>query len=369
MVRGAVEHSGERGRSMVSSNLEQYTVADFVQWHDEKRLVLNPHFQRNLVWTPAAKTYLIDTILLRLPIPKIFVRSKIDLTTKKSVREVVDGQQRLNAILEFAADNLTLSSRSEGFAGYKYSTLPDELKQSFLSYSLGVDNLINASDDDVLSIFGRLNSYGISLNAAEKRHAQYQGEFKWTVYKLTEGVSKSFWDDFGVLSITQRARMADYALVAECLGLVIEGVTDGGEAGVTKLYAKYDVEIPNQTIVVDRYQETVRLLTGPLGTVLTGAVSRPPHFVMLFASAAHTLFGLPRGGLSEAEFPEGSTYDPGKLEEVRQAVATLSGAIDSANPPHQLDAFVTASKSSTQRISSRRIRFPFYWRAMQGRLS
>lgn len=351
---------------MVSSNLEQYTIADFVQWYEEKRLVLNPYFQRNRVWTPAAKSYLIDTILLGLPIPKIFLRTKIDLKTKKTIREVVDGQQRLSAIIDFAADNgFTISSRSKEFVGLTYKTLPDELKQKFLGYGLAVDNLINASDADVLSIFARLNSYGVKLNAAEKRHAEYQGEFKFDVIELTERAN-SLWDEFEIFTIRQRARMADFALVAECLGFLIEGVTDGGEARVNKLYKNYDLKIPNKDAVDQHFKDTVALLTGPLGGALEGAVTRPAHFLMLFAATAHTIKALPKGQLTDATYLQSKPIDLANINAIEQSVAVLSNAIEDDDSAPELKEFVHASSSSTQRIASRRVRFPYYLRALAG---
>lgn len=351
---------------MVSSNLEQYTIADFIQWFEEKRLVLNPYFQRNRVWTPTVKSYLIDTILLDLPIPKIFLRTKIDLKTKKTIREVVDGQQRLSAIIDFASDSgFTLSSRSKEFAGLSYKTLPDDLKQKFLSYGLAVDNLINASDADVLSIFARLNSYGVKLNGAEKRHAEYQGEFKFDVIELTEGAN-ALWDKFEIFTIRQRARMADYALVAECIGFLIEGVSDGGEARINRLYKNYDIKIPNKDAVDQHFKDTVALLTGPLAGVLEGAVTRPPHFLMLFAAVAHTIKTLPKGQLPDEAFAASTPIDLTKISAIEQSVALLSNAIEDDDSPPEFEDFVSASSSSTQRIASRRVRFPYYVRALHG---
>jgi uncharacterized protein with ParB-like and HNH nuclease domain len=89
--------------------LEQFRISDFLEWHEAKSLKLNPDFQRGSVWTPAAKMMLIDTILRDLPIPKIFIRSRIDRETRKTIREVVDGQQRLRAIIDFASDKMGTS--------------------------------------------------------------------------------------------------------------------------------------------------------------------------------------------------------------------------------------------------------------------
>jgi hypothetical protein len=70
-------------------HLEQYTVTDFLEFRASDRLILNPEFQRRDIWKPAAKVYLIDTILRGLPIPKMYFRTIIDPTTQSSVREVV----------------------------------------------------------------------------------------------------------------------------------------------------------------------------------------------------------------------------------------------------------------------------------------
>src|SRR5690349_19082096 len=91
-------------KDWMPSILEQYRVSDFLEWHQKKALILNPDFQRGDMWSPAAKTFLIDTILRKLPIPKVYLRTRVDVVSKKSIREVVDGQQRLRAILSFAED-------------------------------------------------------------------------------------------------------------------------------------------------------------------------------------------------------------------------------------------------------------------------
>ncbi len=48
----------------------------------QKALELNPRFQRRSVWSPNAKSYLMDTILRGKPMPKIFIRQKINVTTQ-----------------------------------------------------------------------------------------------------------------------------------------------------------------------------------------------------------------------------------------------------------------------------------------------
>src|SRR5262245_42721892 len=184
---------------MASSVLEQYRIADFLNWHAQDALKLNPHFQRRAVWTRAAKVFLIDTILRRFPIPKVFMRTNVNIETHATYREVVDGQQRLRTIIEFAADEWPLTARAGEFNGVTYSELPDDLKERFLTYPIAVEQLVNASDDDVLAMFARLNTYNVALSPAELRHAKYQGEFKWAVHEAAKRW-RTLWDDYGVVS-------------------------------------------------------------------------------------------------------------------------------------------------------------------------
>lgn len=157
---------------------ETNSVADFVEWDRQGRLRLNPVFQRRAVWSPDAKSFLIDTILLGYPIPKVYIRTTFDTETQVGIRDVVDGQQRLRAVLEFSRNQLTINRRSEHFRGKKYSDLTSDQKRSFLGYSIGVDHLISATDDIVLEVFSRLNSYTVTLNGQEKRNAQYNSDLK-----------------------------------------------------------------------------------------------------------------------------------------------------------------------------------------------
>ena len=81
-----------------------YKVSDFLGWQTSGSLVLSPYFQRRQVWSPGAKSYLMDTIVRGLPIPIIFLRDqKTNLKTLKHKREVVDGQQRIRTVLSFVA--------------------------------------------------------------------------------------------------------------------------------------------------------------------------------------------------------------------------------------------------------------------------
>jgi Protein of unknown function DUF262 len=359
-------NSGAGEAKLASSILEQYRISDFLTWHREKTLVPNPYFQRGAVWIVPARIFLIDTILRRLPIPKIFIRTKIDLKTKTSIREIVDGQQRLRAIIEFAEDNLLLTLRAKEFAGLKYSTLTDDLKESFLTYAIGVEQLINASNDDVLEVFSRLNSYNVVLNDPEQRHAKFQGPFKWAVHNAAKDWS-TLWDKFQIVSLRRRVRMLDDSFMAELFGVLLTGVRDGGQPKILKLYEQFDAAFPQEQDARHKLNQVCEFITTQLADLLldpsASVLSSEPHFLMMFAAVSHAMFGIPAGALAEA-MPERDTRALSDLTQAKANLTKIAQIISGELEEDSLKQFFEASSSSTQRIASRRIRFPVFYRAL-----
>ncbi|WP_273453264.1 DUF262 domain-containing protein [Nevskia ramosa] len=345
------------------SFLEQYRIADFLDWHKEKRLELNPDFQRGSVWTSAAKSYLIDTILRQLPIPKVYLRTRVNVESKKSTREVVDGQQRLRAIIEFADDKFALSKRAGEFSGSRYSTLSEDLQERFLSYAIAVDQLVNANDSDVLEVFARLNSYSVALNAAEKRHAEFQSEIKWAIREASKRWD-IYWVSFGLLSTRERVRMKDDSIIAEMVGFLLDGVGEGAESDITAIYKRHAKLSSSDQVFqnLDRVLTRMREFCSPLiGT----PIMRTPHFLMLFAATAAAEIGIPKGKL--AEVPAVAALLHG--EQIVSNLQELAHVIDRDDIPdddEQAD-FWRASKGNAHRMASRQIRFPAYYEALTGK--
>src|SRR5438034_1088978 len=105
------------------------TVADYCAAMDRKEISPNNEYQRSdKVWPPSARSFLVETILLGFPIPKIFLFQKTDLKSKKTIKEVVDGQQRSKTIHDFFHNKLVLSKRSEieSARGKTYDQLSDD---------------------------------------------------------------------------------------------------------------------------------------------------------------------------------------------------------------------------------------------------
>ena len=342
--------------------LEQYPISDIIEWIDQRKLLLNPDFQRRPVWAPQAKTYFIDTILRGRPVPNIYIRTKVDLRTRQSVREVVDGQQRLRTIHEFADSQFALGSRAEEFKGLEYQDLDEEQQQAFLSYKIGAVQLFNASNDLVIDVFKRINSYGLTVNPQELRHAKYTGEFRWVV----EAASRRWvvlWDDYKIVGLRARVRMADDELMAQLYGVMLEGVTDGGQPAIEKLYRKYDRSVPlDASTEVD---EVLDYTISSLSAILETSLTRAAQFLMLFAAVAHARVGIPVGDMAD-DMPPRDERALSDLNSARSNLAILADVLDAdereVHP--RFAAFKTASAGTTQRIRSRRIRFMKLYEAL-----
>jgi uncharacterized protein with ParB-like and HNH nuclease domain len=104
-----------------------------------------------------------DTIIRGLPMPKVFIRQKLNVQTRQSIREVVDGQQRLRTILSFVNDGFKINKKhNKKYGGLYFSQLDqidDSIQSIMLNYEISTDLLVNMEDSKVLDIFSRLNSY------------------------------------------------------------------------------------------------------------------------------------------------------------------------------------------------------------------
>lgn len=290
------------------------------------------------------------------------MRTKLDVRTKRSVREVVDGQQRLRAILGFARGDFALTRRAQEFAGMKYEDLDESLQEEFLSYPLAVDSLVNASDTDVLEVFARLNSYTVTLVAAEKRHAKFQGDFKWAVHGAAKDW-RELWEEYEIVSGRDRLRMGDDSLMAEMFGVVMKGVTDGGAPNIERLYEENESAFPSETAVRVKVDHALQALTDSFGALIKGTpLCRAPQFLMLFAAIASLTDGIPQGQLQPEDVVSASI----DVDGARDRLSLLAEAIEEDEPSRQFVRFRDAAIGSTQRIATRAIRYRYYRWALTG---
>ncbi|MCA6368866.1 MAG: DUF262 domain-containing protein [Cytophagales bacterium] len=273
-----------------------YSINDFLEWDRNKQLELNPKFQRRSVWTDTARSFLMDTIVRGLPIPKFFIRQKLNVQTKQSVREVVDGQQRLRTILSFMKDGFQISKRhNEEFGGLYFSQLDQvdpEIQSNILNYELSVDLLVNMPDVEVLDVFSRLNSYAVILNEQEKLNAVSFGPFKTLSDKVAHNFN-IFWLDNKILKDAEILRMADVTLVSDLLIAVITGIK--GKTQIKTMYSTFEKKFDYDTVELEkRFTITIQTIQKIFGNQMVGSELRRIHlFYSLFTTIYHLLYGIP----------------------------------------------------------------------------
>ncbi len=269
-----------------------YSINDFVEWDKANALELNPFFQRRPVWKDKAKSYLMDTILRGKPIPKVFIRQKINVTTKTSIREIVDGQQRMRTILSFIKDGFMVTRRQNPDHGGKlFSQFPEDVQAQVLAYEISVDLLINLPDSEILDIFSRLNSYAVILNEQEKLNATYFGSFKIFADALGRKYT-AYWTSQGILSKQQVLRMQEVSLCADLLIALKDGIKSKKQ--IKRYYdiyeETYDEDVGPIEVNFDLVIATIARIypEGLSGTEF----SRVHQFYSLFTAVAHSHFGL-----------------------------------------------------------------------------
>ena len=147
-----------------------HPISDIRDWTEAGRLELRPDFQRREVWSNSAKIMLMDSILRDIPIPKIFLANTI--RDGSTYRVVIDGQQRIIAILEYLNNKFALDDPYIGDEkGKRFSELSRDYQDRFLSYQIDFNEATNPTDKEVRDVYARVNKYTVALNRQELRRA------------------------------------------------------------------------------------------------------------------------------------------------------------------------------------------------------
>lgn len=157
---------------------------------------LTPEYQRRRRWDTPRRSRLIESIILNIPIPPIFLYER-----ELGRYEVMDGLQRLTTILEFYDDKFQLTGLEilRNLNGEKYSTLPVEVQRQFdrsqLSGIVLLEESIKEKDQQNRMkqlVFQRINSGGVQLSNQEARNALLPGAMNDLCIELSQHESFRF---------------------------------------------------------------------------------------------------------------------------------------------------------------------------------
>ena len=341
-----------------------YTPLDFIQWFEAGTLIISPKFQRRSVWSRGAQSFLIDTLLMGLPVPPIYLRVVQDASRRGILREVVDGQQRIRAILEYMQDKYPLAKNIESpYAGKRFSGLPDEQKDAITQFSFICEVFYGVEDQTILQIFARLNTHSVPLNSQELRNGRYFGHFKQSIYALAFE-HLEFWRRTGIFTEQAIARMSEVELTSELAIAILDGVQDKKNS-IDGFYKNYDDEFLETTSVEHKFRTVVDELTDAVGDDLEETeFRRVPLFYSLFCATCHRMYGVPRVQLPT---PETGRLTRGDKEGLQATLRELSNALTAAREaegeiPQSYERFVAACLRQTDNIRPRQTRLETIYR-------
>ncbi len=256
-------------------------VQDILDDFEADKLDLNPWYQRRSTWSRPQKAYLINTIFEKKPIPSLFIRHSLDLEKEKSIKEVVDGQQRIRSILEYKNGDFA-ARHPEHPTSVRYAKLSPKQKEEFRMTSLSIGYLIGASDPDVIDMFGRLNSVNKTLNLQEKRNAKYSGDFKQFCLKQA-ALRVQLWRDLGLFSANDIARMTEVQYMSEIVLNLMLGLRDYNAAEIDRTYSKYEEDFKESQEIEKRCDAVFgKVVCLPADDFKDTIFSRRPIFFSLF---------------------------------------------------------------------------------------
>ena len=339
-----------------------YTVAQYCDQLTQGTITVNRDYQRSAtVWPTAARSYLIDTILHGYPIPKLSLYQKTDLRSRKTRFEIVDGQQRSLAILDYFQDKLRITGPS-AYNGRRFSDLDETDQQKFVEYQLTADLFVAAADDEVRQVFRRINSYTVPLNPEEQRHATHQGAFKWFIVKVTEHYAPIL-KSVGVFSERNFSRMQDAKFFTEIVLAIEEGISTSSKTKLDKLYTKHDGVFDNEDYYFSAFTNAFNPIVTWEYLHNTGLV-KPFNFYSLLLAVVHRLQVLP---VFQGVLPlDGPGLGPDDI--IAHNLSALASAVDDTEFPIELKEFSQATEKATNTKHQRTVRFQWLCRALGDQL-
>lgn len=190
-------------QQVVDYTVREYPVEVLVEKHvtgmDEgENEIFVPDYQRDLVWEDRRQSKFIESLLIGLPVPYLFVADVGNEDPDLEGRlEIVDGTQRIRTLARFLAGELTLEGLEKlpGLNGFRFSDLPASRQRRFGRITLRLIELTEKADEETRrDMFDRINTGPVRLNDMESRRGRLPGPFMDLVREVARR------DDFKALA-------------------------------------------------------------------------------------------------------------------------------------------------------------------------
>lgn len=259
------------------------TISWFNDRLKEQRLLFKPPFQRNPVWLDKHRAYLIDTILRNLPIPEIYIQKETDEEGGTSW-SLVDGQQRIRALLDFPRGDIELMDvYSSGRGGQSWDDLSGDERREYWNYRVVVREVIDATDADLRDLFQRLNQNTVVLNAQEIRNARFKGEF---IQVVTDLANESFWAEHRIVTTTEIRRMVDIEYMSELLVGIMWG-PQNKKSTLDIAFQKFESSFPAKQHWLKRFEDARVTTADLLPNIIETRFRGKSDYYSLFLAVDH----------------------------------------------------------------------------------
>ena len=268
-----------RERTVKTQNAE-YDLETLIKRIKSKTIKLDPDYQRRHRWSNETSSRLIESIILNIPIPVIFISQDVDvddeISDAGSRYTVIDGQQRLTAIYDFMTNAICLEGLETlpELNGAYHKDLPPFLTRRLEERTIKCLRIDSTVDAQVkFDIFERLNTGSIKLESQELRNVTARGPFNDKVKSLAK--SKEFRrliqvDDSNPDENTKVKKMEDAELVLRFFALKYRGyekIGRGFKDFLTKSLTDFNelppVEINRRGIEFEKYMAFILKNMGP----------------------------------------------------------------------------------------------------------
>lgn len=175
--------------SKIKIDRVQFSIFELKRRYDRGLICLDPDFQRNFVWKQKQKSELIESVIMGIPLPLIYLAE-----TMEGNLVIVDGRQRLTTFFHFMDNKFALNGLNilPDLNGCRFSDFEeDKKKRKFATdiedFQLVIQIIKYPTPDRVrFDIFDRVNRGGTPLNNQEMRNALYQGKSTRLLSSLAE---------------------------------------------------------------------------------------------------------------------------------------------------------------------------------------
>ncbi|MDJ0746276.1 MAG: DUF262 domain-containing protein [Xenococcaceae cyanobacterium MO_167.B27] len=184
-------------RKPVHYNTLEYPIEILVQKYldgidEDKNELFIPDYQREMAWNEDKQSKFIESVLLGLPIPYIFVGDFVaDISESEDLArlEIIDGTQRIRTLARFINNEFRLNNleKLESLNNFTFSDLPLSRQRRFQRTSIRMIQLTQEADEEVRrDLFERINTGSVELNEMEKRRGIKPGKFLNLVEELSK---------------------------------------------------------------------------------------------------------------------------------------------------------------------------------------